>query len=66
MKDKYIPDLIMAVLNKRQAEMYKAINTPFAEFSNCEVGPNATVEECTAVQLSFLRDVLEDIFGEEK
>lgn len=64
MKDKYIPDLIMSVLDKKHAEMQKVINTPFAPFNNGEYG--ATVEECTAVQLSFLRDMLEDIFEEEK
>lgn len=63
MKDKYIPDLVMAVLDKRQAEMQKWLNTPFVACNNIE---NSTVEDVTAVQLSFLRIVLEDIFGEDK
>ena len=67
MKDKYIPDMIMGVLNKRQAEYANVINTPFTPFNNeYFTGRGATVEECTAVQLSFLGDVLEEIFGEEK
>lgn len=64
MKDKYIPDLIMSVLDKKHAEMQNVINTPFTPFNNGEYA--ATVEECTAVQLSFLRDILEDIFEEEE
>lgn len=64
MKDKYIPDLIMSILDKKHSEMQKFINTPFTPFNNGEY--DATVEGCTAVQLSFLRDTLEDIFGEEK
>lgn len=67
MKDKYIPDMIMAVLNKRQAENSNVINSPFTQFNNeYFTGRGATVEECTSVQLSFLREVLEDIFEEEK
>lgn len=64
MKDKYIPDLVMAVLDKHYAEMLKCLNTPFVACNNNI--ENSTVEDVTAVQLSFLRTVLEDIFGENK
>ena len=68
MKDKYIPDLIMAVLNDKQSYYSGTINTPFTNFTKNSfmTGSVPTVEDSSAVQLSYLREVLEDIFGEEK
>lgn len=67
MKDKYIPELIMSVLDKKRAYYRDAINTPFTSFAKDSfvTGSVPTVEDSSAVQLSYLREVLEDIFGEE-
>ena len=68
MKDKYIPELIMSVLDKKRAYYHDAINTPFAAFTKDSFMTTSipTVEDSSAVQLSYLRKVLEDIFGEEE
>lgn len=68
MKDKYIPDLIMAVLENKRAYYHNCINTPFVSFNKDSFMTDSvpTVEDSSAVQLSYLRDVLEDIFGKEE
>lgn len=60
MKDKIIPEVVMSVLYSRYGEYKsnKILNSPFTETSS-------DYEYDIAVSLSYLKEVLEDIFGAE-
>lgn len=60
MKDKYIPDLIMAVIWKN----HDNDNKNFISKDNIDYV--STMEDTLLISLQELRDTLEDIFGEEK
>ena len=60
MKDKYIPDLIMAVI-------YKNHDNNIDNFISKDNIDYATMAEDTIlISLQELKDTLEDIFGEQK
>lgn len=56
MKDKIIPEVVMSVLYSRYSEYKneKILNSPFNDY-----------ERNVSVTLSYLKEVLEDIFGAE-
>ena len=60
MKDKYIPELIMAVLSKYNDD--NLLSSPVfkvAPYASCQEGSDVAIRFCD------LREVLEDIFKEE-
>jgi hypothetical protein len=61
MKDKMIPEVVMSILYSRSIEYEnnKIINSPFTETSN-------DYKRNVSVTLSYLKEVLEDIFGTEE
>ena len=60
MKDKYIPDLIMSVIWRKHD------NDPKNFISKDNIDYASTAEDILLISLQELRDMLEDIFGEEK
>ena len=64
MKDKYIPDLIMSVLISKDDD--KILNGPIFKCTAEDYSSEKLYENSRAVRLSDLRDILKDIFGEEK
>lgn len=59
MKDKYIPDLIMAVIYKNHD------NNSDNFISRDNIDYASTAEDVCLISLQELRTTLEDIFGEE-
>ena len=61
MKDKMIPEVVMSILYSRYGKYKsnKILNSPFTETSN-------DYEYDVSVSLSYLKEVLEDIFGAEE
>lgn len=59
MKDKYIPDLIMAVIYKNHD------NNSDNFISRDNIDYASTAEDVCLISLQELRDTLEDIFGEK-
>jgi hypothetical protein len=64
MKDKYIPDLIMSVLISKDDD--RILNGPIFKCKADDYSSEKLYESSRAICLSDLRDILEDIFGEEK
>jgi hypothetical protein len=64
MKDKYIPDLIMSVLISKDDD--RILNGPIFKCEADDYSSDEKIHESSrAVRLSDLREILEDIFGEE-
>lgn len=65
MKDKYIPDLIMSVLISKDND--RILNNPIFKCETDDYSSDEKLYESSrAIRLSDLREILEDIFGEEK
>lgn len=65
MKDKYIPDLIMSVLIVKDDN--RILNRPVFKCETDDYSSDEKLYESSrAIRLSDLREILEDIFGEEK
>lgn len=60
MKDKYIPDLIMSVIYKNHGNDSKNF------LRRDDINYISSEEDAIHISLQELRDMLEDIFGEEK
>lgn len=65
MKDKYIPELIMSVLISKDND--RILNNPILKCEADDYSSDKNLYESSrAIRLSDLREILEDIFGEEK
>ena len=64
MKDKYIPELIMSVLISKDND--RILNSPILKVVAEDYSSENLYESSRAIRLSDLREILEDIFGEEK
>ena len=64
MKDKYIPDFIMSIIISRDDD--RILNNPILKCEAEDYSSENLYENSRAIRLSFLREILEDIFGEEK
>lgn len=60
MRDKYIPDFILAVIWKNHD------NNSHNFISKDNIDYASTMDDTLLISLQELRDTLEDIFGEEK
>lgn len=64
MKDKYIPELIMSVIISKDND--RILNNPILKCAAEDHSPEKLYESSRAIRLSDLREILEDIFGEEE
>lgn len=64
MKDKYIPELIMSVLISKDND--RILKNPILKCAVEDYSSEKLYESSRAIRLSDLREILEDIFGEEK
>lgn len=64
MKDKYIPELIMSVIISKDND--RILNNPILKCVAEDYSSEKLYESSRAIRLSDLREILEDIFGEEE